>query len=174
MKQKKTIIKIAYLGLFLSFSMIISYVETFIPVFPLAPGVKLGLANGFILLIFYLYGPKEAAIINLTRVILSSFLFGNMYAMIYSLSGAIISFLIMLAFYKKKDVFSPIGIGMLGGLFHNLGQIAVAFLVTHLPGLLYYVPILIASGLLCGSMTGLLCKLLYPTLNKIVSSEKGV
>ena len=172
-KQKLSLKKIAYLGLLLSFAMIISYVESLIPVFPFAPGVKLGLANGFILLILYLYGPFEAAIINFARVLLSALLFGSLYSLMYSLAGALLSFLIMWAFYKKKDIFSPVGIGMLGGFFHNMGQVAVAFFITHLPGLLYYLPVLAAAGLFFGAVTGLFCKMLYPTLNKIVSSDKG-
>lgn len=173
-KPKKSFHKIAYLGLLLSFAMIISYVENIIPTFTFAPGIKLGLANGFILLILYLYGPAEAVIINLTRIILSSLLFGSMYSFLYSVTGAAFSLLIMILLYRKNEVFSPVGIGMLGGLFHNIGQILIAFLVTKLPGIIFYVPVLVVFGLAAGSVTGLLSKLLYPTLKKIIKTEKGV
>ena len=166
--RKQTLIKTAYLGLFLSFAMILSYLETLLPVFPFAPGVKLGLANGFILLILYLYGPWEAVTVNLARVLLSTLLFGSFYSLMYSLAGALLSFLLMALCYRKKDFFSPIGIGLLGGLAHNIGQIAVAFFVTHLPGLLYYLPILAASGLACGALTGFLTKLILPRIDRVI------
>ena len=171
MKKKIGIKKIAYLGLALSFCMLISYVESLLPVFPFAPGVKLGLSNCFILMLLYLYGPGEAALINLLRVLLSSLLFGNMYSMVYSLAGAILSFLAMWLFYKKKEWFSPIGIGLLGGFFHNLGQFLIAFFVTKTPGLIYYLPILAAMGLLCGSLTGTVGMLLMKRLESFLKKE---
>ncbi len=172
-KPQNTIKKTAYLGLFLSLAMILSYVEHLLPVFPFAPGVKIGLANSFILLILYLYGPKEAACINLLRIVLSTLLFGSLYSLMYSAAGAVFSFLVMWLCYRFKDRFSSIGIGILGGLFHNLGQFLIALFVTKLPGLLFYLPILIAMGMLCGAITGSLVRIAFPRLKSILSNEKG-
>lgn len=163
--------KIAYFGLFLAITLILSYVESILPAFTPIPGVKLGLANCAVLLILYLYGPKEAAIINVTRVVLSAFMFNGLYSLMYSLTGALFSFLIMFALYRKEKTFSPIGIGMLGGLFHNLGQLLIAFCVTRVNGLVYYVPVLILSGLFTGALIGLITRLLLPRLREMMLKD---
>ena len=173
MKKHKTLIKIAYLGMFLAFAMIIAFVETLLPFFPYAPGVKLGLANCFIVLVLYLYGPGEAAIVNISRVILCSLLFSGLYALMYSMAGAVLSLLVMTLFYRRRKTFSPIGIGMLGGMFHNIGQIAVAFFVTHTVGLLGYLPVLIASGLITGALVGLFAKLMLPRMEHFLRIDGG-
>ena len=160
--------KAAYLGLFLAISLILSYVESIIPVIVPVPGIKLGLANVAILILLYLYGPREAGLINLARVIISAFMFNGLYSLMYSLTGAVFSFLIMFALYRKEKVFSPVGVGMLGGLFHNIGQVLVAFLVTRVGGLVFYLPILMVSGLFTGALVGFITKQLLPYLRKTI------
>jgi heptaprenyl diphosphate synthase len=160
--------KAAYLGLFLAISLILSYVESIIPVIVPVPGIKLGLANVAILILLYLYGPREAGLINLARVIISAFMFNGLYSLMYSLTGAVFSFLIMFALYRKEKVFSPVGVGMLGGLFHNIGQVLVAFLVTRVGGLVFYLPILMVSGLFTGALVGFITKQMLPYLRKTI------
>ena len=173
MKKKKTLLKIAYLGLFLAFAMILSYVETLLPVFPYAPGVKLGLANCFILLILYIYGVREAAIINLSRIILCALLFTGFYAMLYSLAGGVFSLAIMAVSYRRKKIFSPIGVGMSGGAFHHIGQVLAAFFTTHNPVVFGYLPVLIVAGLFTGALVGFLVKLLYPKIKKLTDRAES-
>lgn len=103
--------KTAYMGLFLSFALILSYVESLIPFYFGVPGVKLGLANLAVLLVLYRYGWKEALALNLARVFLSGFLFGNLFMVIYSLAGAAGSFLVM-CFLKKTRGFSIMGVSL--------------------------------------------------------------
>ncbi len=140
--------KTAYMGLFLSFALILSYVESLIPFYFGVPGVKLGLANLAVLLVLYRYGWKEALALNLARVFLSGFLFGNLFMVIYSLAGAAGSFLVM-CFLKKTRGFSIMGVSMAGGVCHNIGQTA---------GIVFYLPVLLAAGLLTGLLIGLLAR----------------
>ena len=44
---------------------------------------------------------------------------------------------------------------MTGAVFHNLGQIGVAFLLTSVPAVLVYLPFLLLSGLVTGLFIGL-------------------
>ena len=168
---KQTFVKTAYLGMFLALAMIFSYVETLIPVIVSVPGIKLGLANGLILIILYLYGPREAAVISIARVLLSALLFSGLYALMYSAAGAVLSLLVMSLFYKKENVFSSVGIGMLGGVAHNMAQIAIAFFVTKTAGLVYYIPVLMVSGMLTGALTGFLSKLVIGYLKKLKATN---
>lgn len=147
--------KTAYISLFLTFALILSYVESLIPFYFGIPGVKLGLANLAVILVLYQYGWKEALLLNVMRVLLSGFLFGNLFMITYSLAGASSSFLIMCLMRKAKG-FSPIGVSMAGGVFHNIGQILVAYFVTKTAGVAFYLPVLLVAGLITGLLIGLL------------------
>ena len=70
--------KTAYFGVFTSLALILSYVETLIPISFGIPGIKLGLANLVIVIVLYTYGGKEAFLLSVTRILLSGFLFGNL------------------------------------------------------------------------------------------------
>lgn len=169
--MKKTLLRVAYLGMFLALAMIVSYVEFLFPVFPSIPGIKIGLANAFVLIILYHMGAKEAWIVNILRVILSALLFTNFYALSYSLAGAVLSLLVMTLLYRKEKVFSSVGVGMLGGLAHNTGQLIVAFIITNAKAILAYLPVLLVAGLVCGALTGGLAKLLNPVMKKIIHAN---
>ena len=81
--------KVGYYGVFLALALVLSYVESLIPFYFGVPGMKLGLTNVIVLILLYLYGPADALIISVTRVILAGFLFGNAFSIIYSLAAAI-------------------------------------------------------------------------------------
>jgi heptaprenyl diphosphate synthase len=164
--------KVAFLGLFTTFALILSYVESLIPIFVPIPGFKLGLANFAILLALYLFGVKEAALVNAVRIILAAVLFGNMYSLIYSLAGAILSLLIM-ALLKKVKSFSIVGVSVSGAIAHNIGQFLVAILIIKTYGLLFYFPFLVAFGVATGIINGLLVSLIFKRLRPILNKDKG-
>ena len=87
--------KTAYLGLFLALALICSYIESLIPFYFGIPGVKLGLTNIVVVMMLYCIGAKEALLVSLLRIVLAGFMFGNMFSILYSLAGGILSFLIM-------------------------------------------------------------------------------
>ena len=64
------------------------------------------------------------------RNILTGFLFGNLFAIFYSIAGSCFSILIM-HLLKKRGSFSVIGVSIAGGVFHNIGQLLVAMLVVE-------------------------------------------
>jgi len=152
--------KIAVLGLFIALSLIFSYVESIIPVPLLVPGAKLGLPNTLILLVLYVYGTREALIVNCARILLAGFMFGNMFSIVYSLAGAIFSFGIMLI-AKKLKIFPMKAVSILGGVFHNIGQIIVAaFLVSGI-SVMAYLPVLLVAGVITGLCNGILAEIIY-------------
>ena len=65
--------RITVLGLCVAFAMILSYIESILPVFVGIPGAKLGLPNMVIVLLLYLMGAKEAVCVNILRILLSDF-----------------------------------------------------------------------------------------------------
>mgnify|MGYP002224179541 CR=1 FL=1 len=120
----------AYFGMFLALSLIFSYVETLIPISFGIPGIKLGLANIVTVTALYYAGTKEAFVLAILRNILTGFLFGNLFAIFYSIAGSCFSILIM-HLLKKRGSFSVIGVSIAGGVFHNIGQLLVAMLVVE-------------------------------------------
>ncbi len=146
--------KTAHMGLFLAAALILSYTESLIPFYFGIPGVKLGLANLAVLFALYRYGWREALLLNLMRILLAGFLFGNLFTIIYSLAGAITSFAIM-CLLKRSDSFSILGVSIAGGISHNIGQILVAYFVTKTTGVAFYLPVLLIAGLITGLLIGL-------------------
>lgn len=152
--QKSSTKKIATYGMLISLAFIFSYLETFIPIPIPIPGMKLGLANIVILVALYLLGPKAAFVLSIIRVLLASFTYGNMSMFWFSVAGASLSFIVMVLMKKLKG-FSMVGVSIMGGLAHNVGQIIVAMVIlTNL--LFYYLIFLIISGTLTGAVIGII------------------
>lgn len=159
MDKKKTE-EIARLGLLTSLALIASYVELLIPIPIGIPGVKLGLAN--LVIVWALYGlrPAEAFAVNGMRILLSGFMFGSLSMILYSLAGALLSFLCMYL-AKRSGAFSVIGVSLAGGVAHNVGQLLVAMLVLESLNLVYYGPVLLLSGLMTGLLIGIVTREVY-------------
>lgn len=152
--------KTAFCGLMLAFALIASYVESLIPVPIPVPGIKLGVANSVVLILLYYTNAKTACGIAIARVVLTGFLFGSMSSILYSLSGAVLSLLIM-TFVKKRNYFTMMGVSVAGGVSHNIGQILMAYLVLESDAIWYYLPVLLMAGCITGSMIGMLGKEIY-------------
>jgi len=148
--------KIAYIGLMTALALVFSYVESLIPINLGIPGVKLGLANVVSLAALYLFGLPAALIVQILRIILAGFMFTGLYSMLYSLSGGIVSVLLMFLF-MRTDKFSKYFVSIVGGIAHNMGQLAVAIFVVKQLKIYYYAPILIISGTVTGLLIGIVC-----------------
>ena len=145
--------RIALYGLLIALAFVLSFVESLLPVVAFAPGVKLGLTNLVVLIALYRMQPKDAIFINLIRVILVGLTFGNAYSFVYSIAGGVCSFLAMVLLYHS-DRFGKVGVSVVGGVVHNLAQVAILFFQT--PSLLYYFPVLVFFGTIFGCVIGLL------------------
>lgn len=145
----------AYLGLLIALAFIFSYIEFLIPMNIGIPGVKLGLANLVIIVALYTIEVRDAFLLSMVRILLVGFTFGNLSMMIYSLAGGMVSFGIMYL-AKRTSWFSQKGVSVLGGIFHNVGQILTAMLILETSQLIYYLPVLMISGIVAGSLVGML------------------
>ena len=158
--------KLVTLGFLLSVALILSYIESLIPFGFGIPGIKLGLANLAVLLCLYCLGAKEAVVLNITRILLAGFLFGNLYSILYSLAGGLLSFLVMWL-VKRMNFWTIAGVSVLGGVSHNLGQILIAAFVVETVGVFYYIPYLLLAGVLTGWLLGLITKIVIPYFERI-------
>ena len=145
---------LAYSALLAALALIFSYIEVLIPFNFGIPGVKLGIANLVVIIALYYMGPRYAILINLIRVFVSGLLFTGLFGCLYSLAGAILSFVAMLII-KKTGLFSITGVSICGGVFHNLGQILVAAVLISNLKIFAYFPVLIISGVISGCLIGI-------------------
>lgn len=146
---------VAYMGIFLALALLCSYIETLIPINFGIPGIKLGLTNIVIVIMLYCIGAKEAILVSIMRVLLAGFMFGNAFSIIYSLAGGLLSFLVMFLIMKLPKLHC-ITVSTVGGIFHNIGQIAVAAIVVENINIFYYIPVLIVAGAVTGLLIGIL------------------
>ena len=152
-------------ALLIALAMVLSWLESLVPISAAVPGMKLGLTNLVVIFALYRMRSVDAAIISFVRVLLVSFTFGNAYAFAYSMAGAVLSLLIMLAL-KKSGRFSTVGVSIAGGVGHNLGQIIVAALVLETEKIFFYLPVLMVSGMAAGVCIGLLGGIITERLKK--------
>ena len=160
--------KIALCGVLTALAMIFSYIESVIPVPIPVPGIKLGVANIAVITILYVLGVKEAIVINLLRIVLTSLLFSNVNSFLFSISGAALSLTIMIIM-KKLDFFSCIGVSVCGGVMHNIGQIIAAVFIMGSEAIVFYLPVLIVSGVFTGVVIGVVSGIVAKHVRKVVS-----
>ena len=147
--------KVALYGVLIALAFVFGYVEALIPFSFAIPGMKVGLANLVVVWALYALGPYEALAVNGMRILLSGFLFGNLSMILYSLAGAAMSFVCMYL-AKKSGAFTILGVSIVGGVTHNVGQLLVAMAVLETKSLIYYGPVLLAAGLVTGAVIGIL------------------
>ena len=146
--SNKKLTKIAMLS---CLALIFGYIESLLP--PLfLPGIKIGISNIVLVLAVYQLSKSSAFFIMLIKVLLSSLLFSGMNTFFYSLMGGILSIFVMLLF--KKSSLSPVGVSILGGIFHNIGQLLAAGIILGVNAL-YYFPVLLISGAIMGFIIGI-------------------
>lgn len=160
--------KIAYLGLLIALAFVFSYVEFLIPVNIGIPGAKLGLANLVIIVALYTIRERDAFVLSMIRILLVGFTFGSVASMMYSFAGGLLSFVVMLI-AKKMKFLSVTGVSVLGGVFHNVGQIIVAMLVLETSSLIYYLPVLMIVGTVSGIAIGVLGAIVTKRIKKNIN-----
>lgn len=147
--------KAAYFGVFTALALIFSYIELLIPIQFGVPGMKLGLANLVIVIFLYKRNAKEAMLLSVVRILLAGLMFSNLFSILYSLAGGILS-LIVMAVLKKLETFSVIGVSIAGGIAHNMGQLVIAMVVVETYRIGYYFPILLITGMVTGMLIGVI------------------
>jgi heptaprenyl diphosphate synthase len=125
-----------------------------LPLFPAIPGAKLGLANAVTLYALMHQNPEDALCIGVLRCFIGLLITGAVTGFIYSIAGALCSFLGMLLFKRLK--FPIFVISMMGALCHNTAQIGVGILLTKTAALIVYWPWLALIALPTGFFIALI------------------
>lgn len=165
--KKGKIKKIAFLGLMSSLALVLSYAESLLPpILPAIPGIKMGLPNIVIICTLYKFGIREAISVSFVRLLCVALLFGNGMTLIYSICGASLSLALMWIF-KRFNLFTMIGVSVIGGISHNAGQILAAIFLLKTTKIGYYMIILAITGTISGILVGLAGSIFTKRLNKI-------
>lgn len=150
--------KVVFLALLVAMGTALHVVEGMLSIPMPIPGVKLGLANVVTLLAIYLYGFRDGLTVALLRVLLGSLISGMFLSpgFLLGLTGAVSSALVMAFLLKQTTCFSMIGISMAGAVGHNIGQLLAASLLLQSGAVIYYLPVLLLTGIPTGILTGFL------------------
>ena len=136
------------------------------PIVPI-PGVKLGLSNIMTLVTMALLGRREAGAVLLIRIVLGSMFTGSVSAMLYSLAGGALAYLVMCALIGLFPDTLLWVVSILSAIAHNAGQLITVILVVQTPSLVVYAPALLAAGILTGAFTGFAAMYLVKSMRKL-------
>ena len=152
--------KVTLLALLTAIALTIFMVEAQIPALVPIPGIKLGLANIVTVFAVFALGPKDACLVLAARIFLGAVFDGNFSTIFYSAAGGALAIAVTIGLRKiltKKQLWVA---GALGAVAHSIGQMAMAMLLTLTPGLLVYLPAMIAVSIVTGTFTGLCAQFL--------------
>ncbi len=153
--------KLLYISFLISIGIVLHLIEGMISGFGLSlivPGIKLGLANIVTLITIVLFGLREALCVATLRSLLGSLLSGRFLTLSFYMStgGGIVSAFFMGFIYSRfPDLFSLIGISVLGAVIHNLTQIMIFYIWAGHFGVFFYAPYLTLVAIPTGFFVGL-------------------
>lgn len=168
-KNKSKITKtVALTGMFGAVALALSFFEKFmLAALPLPPGVKPGLSNIAVLFTLSSFGLPYAMSIVCIKSFFSLLVSGPTAALL-SICGGVCSCLAMYLLLRvRKDGLSYTGISVVSAVLHNIGQLAAASAVTGTDLFRAYLPVLLISGILFGTVTGVLLNATLPALEKL-------
>ena len=155
--MNKKVKRMTYITMLLAMSVLLHLLESMIELpFPV-PGVKLGFANIIGLIAFFLFNFKVMVGLNLARVLLASLMRGILFGFPFwmSLAGVSLSTLMVGVFGFKKKL-SCIMLSVISAIFHCVGQIIAAYIMTGTTVMLYYFPIMLLLSIPTGILTGVI------------------
>ncbi len=153
--KRHDIKKIALLGMLTALALIFSFVESLIPMPVGIPGIKIGLANIVVLYTLVNHDFLSALSVSVARVCLAGLLFANMASIMYSLSGAVVSIIVMYVAYRVFHM-HIVTASICGAIGHIIGQMTVAAIITTPAIFLTYAPPLLVVAFVTGALIGVL------------------
>ena len=161
--------KIALLGIFGALALVLSFLEgMLIPDIPFLPvGAKPGLSNIITMYIAGTMGFPGALYITMLKALFALITRGATGAFMSFCGGILSTVAVCLLIKYQGRIFSYLGIGIVGAVMHNLGQLIAACIVSGTFALINYGKYLLIFALITGSVTGTVLLVLMPRLSKI-------
>ncbi|NLN15023.1 MAG: Gx transporter family protein [Tissierellia bacterium] len=152
----KKLNKIIFLSVLVSVGLALGVLESAIPLPISFPGAKLGLSNMVVLVTLVVFGFKDGITVSMLKSIVLMLVTGSVSSFIYSFSGAVLSCIAMYIAYKYfSNIFSLIGVSILGALAHNFAQVTVAAIIINNLRIYTYLPFLMLTSIFSGYFVGL-------------------
>ena len=168
MNQNQKTRYMIYIAVLVAQGLVLSFIESLLPVPFIAPGAKLGLANIVTVTAIYILPFTGALSVVILKVLLMAVTFGSLSSLLYSLAGGLLS-LVMMTMTKimfKLEV-SIIGVSIVGAVFHNIGQLFIASLIIENQLIFSYLPILLIAAIPTGFFVGAVSKILISYLSRV-------
>jgi heptaprenyl diphosphate synthase len=165
---------VALTGLMFALAMVLSFAESLLPALPaLPPGIKLGLSNIVTMYCLFLLGRRYAFTVAVLKSLFVLLTRGPL-ASLLSLAGGLLSVAVMLlALLPARNPAGRTLVSVLGAVAHNVGQLVVVSLVLRSAYTLYYLPVMVLSGVGMGILTGLLLRILLPYLESVKKTVRS-
>ena len=167
--------KITLFSAMLVTSILLSYAESLVPFQVYGIGFKIGLANIATIVAMFTLSYTCALLIGILRVAFLSYFFSNLIYFQLSISGFLISFIVMailFSFYrldirhndKRLDI-KIILVSIAGSISHNIAQIVVCYFILGnqlivFKTLYVLIPIAIVTGTIVGYLSTRVLKLI--------------
>lgn len=159
----------ALLGILCALAVALSFLEGLLPALPV-PGAKLGLSNIVTMFALSSLGLPAAFAVTMVKALAALLRGGTAFFM--SLTGGVFSTLAMAGAWRLwRDRLSFVGIGVLGAVAHNAGQLLAAMLLLG-PALWVYAPALLFFALAAGVITGLTLNVAMPALSRLPGTPR--
>lgn len=152
--------KLTALSLLTAVALILFVVEAQLPAPVPIPGVKIGLANIVTVFAVFVIGSQEGAAVLACRIFLGAVFAGNFSTIVYSAAGGACAIFVTVMLKRVLNAKQLWVAGSLGAIAHSVGQMAAAVAVTGTPGLLIYLPLMMAVSIVTGCFTGLCAQVL--------------
>lgn len=147
-------VRVCRCALLAALALALAALESLIPMPMPVPGMKLGIANIVTVVAAFWLGPADAVVVLLVRIVLAAMLTGQLATLPFSLAGGALALVVTVAFVHFSSSDRVRLAAMAAAVAHNVGQIAVAVLVTATPAIAFYLPVLLLTGLVAGFLTG--------------------
>ena len=151
----------ALLGMLFALSMALSFLESMLtPFFGLMPAMKLGLSNIVVMYAVLFLNRRSALYLVLLKALFALLTRGVTAGF---LSLAVFCLLLALPFTITGYIFS-----VSGALAHNCGQLLGAAALLSDKMAITYAPMLLIAGLIVGSCTYMVSRLIFPAVKRII------
>lgn len=145
--------RLARISLLSALALVLSYIETMIPLPVALPGVKLGLANVSMVVALLSLDVRAGLSVALVKVVASGLLFGSPMMLMYSLGGTVLAFAGAAAVSRVPGI-SAVVVSMVAAILHNAGQLAVASWVLGNVSVMLNLAPLAVCACVTGAVTG--------------------
>lgn len=154
----------ALMGMLFALAVAFSYLESLVPSFIAVPGIKLGLSNIITMYCLFFIGAVPALVLAALK---SGFVFitRGTTAALLSMAGGMCSVAVMSLFMRIKA--SKGAASVVGAVTHNVAQLLMSSVLLGSWLTLYYLPVLIISGIIMGAVTALILKLILPAFSRL-------